>query len=937
MRKRIFSVAMALCMVLGLLPATAWAADTVTSVNIGSATLSRSNPYYHNGENGIQGTANNVSTGANASFDVNTGTLTLNGLYIVNEDNNYRGIQWSFGDLTIKLQGGSTNIVENTSGAAIVGDNGMISNGSSLTIEGSGSLKAIGTTSGIWVWHNITIKDSATVNAIGGKKMGIGIAYSGTISIADSAKVSAKSNSIDNSIGNSIGMGREYNYVEEPVSIIVGDGAALEVTGASAAFGAVAGGNQGIHVTLNANGTQVVVGESATSNTPWDSNANTLTTNKYVKVGTATIPVIGDVPGGGTPTLPVTQTHNICGEADCSEHGAALTWKAVTTEAELQSAATNGGRYYLADNITLSEDLTTSSSEDFNLCLNGHVLNLNGHVIKVMSRGDGTKKTNLCDCQNTAHKFKVEDGKWVLDEEHGTEAVQGGVITGGNNQGVNVNGGFDMYGGNIVGNTATNGGGVYVTDGTFNMYGGNIKGNKATNGGGVYVNSVFNIYGGSITDNTATGNGGGVYDYGMLDVSGDVNISGNKKGDDANNVYLPSGKTIKIDGALDSSVIIGVTTEAIPAGNSSVGITNTYNALDYNRNFVSDNTTYKTFRDTYNKIRLGVEGDAPTAYEVRVTPNSAECGSVDISGTVDSSGNYSAGTPVRVTAIPKVDARKAHRFVGWYWDNSTTLVSTNNPYTFNVTGTAKLRTEFEEIPVGTLQISASPDSMRGAGTVTLTVVNNTGDPSVNVTCNNDITVTGAGNTRSAYLPNQTQTYTFTAEAGGQSATCTVDVRKKSSSSSDSSSGGSSNEKPEEKPVEKPEEKPEEVPKDNEIVLTIGEKVTVVFGDPVVNDVAPILRNDRAMLPIRFVVEALGGTVTWNEAQQSVTCVKGDNTITIYIGHPFALVNGNPVELDSPAFIENDRTYLPIRFIAENLDAAVTWNADAQEVTFVPNK
>ena len=259
--------------------------------------------------------------------------------------------------------------------------------------------------------------------------------------------------------------------------------------------------------------------------------------------------------------------------------------------------------------------------------------------------------------------------------------------------------------------------------------------------------------------------------------------------------------------------------------------------------------------------------------------------------------------------------------------------------TVTITGNTTVTAVWKDIPSDAFQIIPSTASMRGKGTVTLQVVNIPDAATVNVTCDElsiDLT-DNHDNTWSAYLPNRTQTYTFTATAGGQTATCTVDVRKKSSSSSDSSSGGSSNEKPEEKPVEKPQEKPEEVPKDNEIVLTIGEKVTVVFGDSVVNDVAPVVRNDRAMLPIRFVVEALGGTVTWDQAQQSVTCVKGDNTVIIYIGHPFALVNGNPVELDSPAFIENGRTYLPIRFVAENLDAAVTWDADTKEVTVVPNK
>ena len=92
-----------------------------------------------------------------------------------------------------------------------------------------------------------------------------------------------------------------------------------------------------------------------------------------------------------------------------------------------------------------------------------------------------------------------------------------------------------------------------------------------------------------------------------------------------------------------------------------------------------------------------------------------------------------------------------------------------------------------------------------------------------------------------------------------------------------------------------------------------------------------------MLPIRFVAEALGATVTWDEPTQTVTIVKGDLDIEIYIGQAFAKVNGTPVQLDSPAFIENDRTYLPLRFVAENLGATVTWDADTQKVTIIPGE
>ena len=122
-----------------------------------------------------------------------------------------------------------------------------------------------------------------------------------------------------------------------------------------------------------------------------------------------------------------------------------------------------------------------------------------------------------------------------------------------------------------------------------------------------------------------------------------------------------------------------------------------------------------------------------------------------------------------------------------------------------------------------------------------------------------------------------------------------------------------------------------------IVLTINSVVADVFGKQVVNDVAPVIRNDRTMLPARFVAEALGASVEWNEAAQKVTITKENTVIEITIGSNIAFVNGMEVILDSPAFIENSRTYLPLRFIAENLGAEVEWNQELQQIYITPGK
>ncbi len=124
---------------------------------------------------------------------------------------------------------------------------------------------------------------------------------------------------------------------------------------------------------------------------------------------------------------------------------------------------------------------------------------------------------------------------------------------------------------------------------------------------------------------------------------------------------------------------------------------------------------------------------------------------------------------------------------------------------------------------------------------------------------------------------------------------------------------------------------------NTIVLTIDEHDALVYGTTKTNDVAPKVVNDRTMLPARFIAENLGATVEWDGEKQLVTITgknekQEDVTILITIGSDYTKVNGEDVKLDSPAFVENDRTYTPIRFISENLGATVEWNETEQTVT-----
>ncbi len=118
-----------------------------------------------------------------------------------------------------------------------------------------------------------------------------------------------------------------------------------------------------------------------------------------------------------------------------------------------------------------------------------------------------------------------------------------------------------------------------------------------------------------------------------------------------------------------------------------------------------------------------------------------------------------------------------------------------------------------------------------------------------------------------------------------------------------------------------------------IILTIDSKKATVSGKTIYNDVAPIIRNDRTMLPARFVAENLGASVSWDDVNQKVIIKGADGTrIEIYVNSTTAYVNGVKKALDSPAFIEDSRTYTPVRFICDNLGASVKWDEINRRVT-----
>lgn len=120
-----------------------------------------------------------------------------------------------------------------------------------------------------------------------------------------------------------------------------------------------------------------------------------------------------------------------------------------------------------------------------------------------------------------------------------------------------------------------------------------------------------------------------------------------------------------------------------------------------------------------------------------------------------------------------------------------------------------------------------------------------------------------------------------------------------------------------------------------ITLTIGDPEMTVNGevrqiDPG-NNTVPVIINDRTLLPVRAIIEAVGGGVEWNEANKEVTITYDENEIRMVIDSTTAYVNGKEENMDVAPVLLNDRTMLPIRFIAENFDFAVEWDNDTRTV------
>ena len=198
----------------------------------------------------------------------------------------------------------------------------------------------------------------------------------------------------------------------------------------------------------------------------------------------------------------------------------------------------SSGNWYLTQSVTLAATHEVDN-KTLNLCLGGYSVTLNGSgaVFSVKSGG----VLNLTDCQGTS----------CGSITHGSDFSGAGVSVEAGS-GETPAGTFNLYNGNITGNSNSgDGGGVSVlSGGQFNMYGGTITKNKAATGGGVYVadHATVTIGGGSITNNNADTEGGGMtVGNCQVTLSGTVTIADNKSTGGASNLYIKGRQGVTID------------------------------------------------------------------------------------------------------------------------------------------------------------------------------------------------------------------------------------------------------------------------------------------------------------------------------------------------------------------------------------------------------
>jgi hypothetical protein len=110
-------------------------------------------------------------------------------------------------------------------------------------------------------------------------------------------------------------------------------------------------------------------------------------------------------------------------------------------------------------------------------------------------------------------------------------------------------------------------------------------------------------------------------------------------------------------------------------------------------------------------------------------------------------------------------------------------------------------------------------------------------------------------------------------------------------------------------------------------------IQVYLEDSLIDfDVPPLVKDGRLLVPMRSIFEKLGAELNWDSTEKRVTATKGEKTIVITIGNKSATINNQSVVVDTTPIISRNRVFVPLRFVGEALGVKVYWDEQSRTVT-----